>query len=104
MTTSNTDQILAADQARAEDVQTLWSPDATVTVTDDIDYYDLHDFAVSLYRHAVKVTRKDQDPAYSAIHTLTTWLALPAEKNAPDVFAATFVRLNPYILIGEITS
>jgi hypothetical protein len=90
--------------ADPDDVQTLWSPDTTVTVDDHIDYCDLHDWAVSMYRHAAQITSGDQNPEFSAAWTLSTWLSMPERKNAPDLFGAIFMRLNPYVLIGEMTA
>jgi len=92
----------------ARDVQTLWSPDATVTVTDHVDYCDIGDWAVSMYRNAVKVTKKqnrDHSPTvaeWNTLNTFATWLALPRSKNCSDLFGATFLRLHPLILIAEI--
>jgi hypothetical protein len=96
----------------ARDVQTLWSPDATVTVTDHVDYCDIGDWAVSMYRDAVRATKernrqyeRDYGPDYmewNTLNTFATWLALPRSKNCNDLFGATFLRLHPLILIAEI--
>jgi hypothetical protein len=92
----------------SDEAQELWSPDITVTVTDDIGYEDLREWVVSTYRQADKQVRSDPEtPRLVKYHgasftdstirwTFAAWL--------DDLFDATFIRLDPYVLIAEMTS
>ena len=104
-----TDPAPSPDPADTDDAQTLWSPDVMVTVTKDVDYCDLREWAISLYRHAVEREEREWNPHNlrdpdGAVRLFAYWLDNPDDDYETDVFGATFLRLSPYILIGEMAT
>lgn len=96
------------------DTHTLWAPDVTVTVTSRIDYEDLRPWTLSIYRRAIEVEAEqkaewleqrgvkkyDTEP----MEYLRSWTCGSTDEPTLDVFGATYLRLNPLILIGEMAT
>ncbi len=96
------------------DTHTLWSPDVTITVTKRIDYEDLRPWTLAIYRRAIEVSEQHRAEIASRKHDKSKptppweligyWIDDPADTPDLDVFGATYLRLNPLILIGEMAT
>ena len=84
---------------------TLWSPDVKITVTADIDYDDLRPWVLSIYGHAAKLGAGEP-----GIYGSDPWATLccrfddPDDDSALDIFGATYLRLNPLLLIAHMAT
>ena len=99
------------------DTYTLWSPDVTITVTSRTDYEDLRPWVLSIYRRAIEAESErkaewlekhgakkyDTEPIEYLRHW-TSGSTDELDKRDTDVFGATYLRLNPLILIGEMAT
>ncbi len=111
------DLVTTAEQIEEEpddgDTHTLWSPDVTITVTSRIGYDDLRPWTLAIYQHAIATSEQQQAEIKSRRHDCTTptppwsllgyWLDDPEDQDL-DLFGATYLRLNPLILIGEMAT